>query len=69
MGREVMNHHCGGAVGPMYRKPHLEANRRIVQARKKCIMRTAPRAAATSRGTTSIVTSAILAGSWRASET
>jgi len=62
MGREVMNHHCGGAVGPMYRKPHLEA-------RKKCIMRTAPRAAATSRGTTSIVTSAILAGSWRASET
>jgi len=62
MGLEVLNHNCGGAVGPMYRRHHFEANRRIARARKKYMMRTAPRTPATPRGTTSIVTSAILAG-------
>ena len=62
LGREVLNHHCGGAAGPTYRNPHLEANRRIARARKKYMMRNAPRAAATTKGTISIVTSAILAG-------
>ena len=56
--RKVLNHHCGGAAGPTYRKPHLEANRRIARARKKYMMRIAPREAATAKGTMSTVTAA-----------
>jgi hypothetical protein len=64
LGLEVINHHCGGAVGPMYRKPHLEASRRIARARKKYMMRSAPRIATTTKTTLSSVTSAILADVW-----
>ena len=64
MGREVLNHHCGGAVGPMYRKPHFEASRRIARARKKCMIRTAPRMATTIKASLSIVTFAILVAGW-----
>jgi Fe-S oxidoreductase len=60
MGREVISHYCGGAAGPMYRKPHLEANRRIARARIKCIMRTAPRMATTKKTALSSITSAIV---------
>jgi hypothetical protein len=62
LGREVLNHHCGGAEGPTYRKSHLKANRRIARARKKYTMRNAPRMATTTKTTLSSVTSAILAG-------
>lgn len=68
MGVEVSNHHCGGAPGPMYRKPHLEANRRIARARKKCIKRAAPRMATTTKINLSSVTSAILAVSLSATQ-
>ena len=49
IGREVFHHHCGGVVGPTYRKPHFEASLRIARARKKYMMRAAPRMAATSK--------------------